>query len=140
MPYTTFLLLLEFAAGCMAVLLLAQLKGEVSKGFLKMGAILIPVTAIPALWTTAAFGGATEIADYPLAGDWRLPPRLTLAALGRIEPHGAGLRSHVGQTMVWQGRLLVPLYHPSPRAGLSRSYAEQDEDFRRLGKIVRGRT
>jgi len=31
----------------------------------------------------------------------------------------------------------VPLYHPSPRAGLSRSYADQDEDFRQLGALVR---
>jgi hypothetical protein len=31
----------------------------------------------------------------------------------------------------------VPLYHPSPRAGLSRSYVQQDEDFRRLGETVR---
>lgn len=97
MPYTTFLLLLEFAAGCMAVLLLAQLKGEVSKGFLKMGAILIPFTAIPALWTTAAFGGATEIADYPLAGDWLLPTRLVLA--------GFCVLSLVYNFLVWREKL-----------------------------------
>jgi hypothetical protein len=84
MPYTTFLLLLEFAAGCMAVLLLAQLKGEVSKGFLKMGAILIPFTALPALWTTAAFGGATEIADFPLAENWLLPTRVMLAGFATL--------------------------------------------------------
>jgi uracil-DNA glycosylase family 4 len=62
---------------------------------------------------------------------------VALAALARVEPHGAALRTHVGRGLAWQGRLLVPLYHPSPRAGLSRSYAEQDADFRRLGEIVR---
>lgn len=79
MPYTTFLLLLEFAAGCQAVLLLAQFRGEVSKGFLKMGAILVPCTALPALWVTATFTGVSEVAGYPLDGDWLLPTRVALA-------------------------------------------------------------
>lgn len=62
---------------------------------------------------------------------------VALVALGRIEPHGLTLRDAVGRPVVWAGRTLVPLYHPSPRAGLSRAYAAQDEDFRRLGAIVR---
>lgn len=63
---------------------------------------------------------------------------VALAALGRIEPHGATLRADVGCPIPWYGRLLVPLYHPSPRAGLARSYAQQDEDFRALGRLVHG--
>jgi DNA polymerase len=63
---------------------------------------------------------------------------VALAALDRIEPHGLTLRSDAGRSVPWNGRLLVPLYHPSPRAGLSRSYADQDEDFRRLGELVAG--
>jgi len=62
---------------------------------------------------------------------------VALAALGRIEPHGARLRADVGRALQWRRGLLVPLYHPSPRAGLSRPYALQDEDFRRLGELVR---
>jgi hypothetical protein len=80
MPYTTFLLLLEFAVGCQAILLLAALRGEVSKGFLKMGAILVPFAALPALWVTATFTGVTEVADYPLDDAWLLPTRIALAA------------------------------------------------------------
>lgn len=79
MPYTTFLLLLEFAVGCMAFILLAQLRGEVSKGFLKMGAILVPLTSLPALWITAGFAGKAEVADFPLAEDWLLPTRIAVA-------------------------------------------------------------
>jgi uracil-DNA glycosylase family 4 len=60
-----------------------------------------------------------------------------LAALGRLEPHGLALREAVGRPLRWQGRWLYPLYHPSPRAGLSRSYAQQDEDFRALGRWLR---
>ncbi len=61
-----------------------------------------------------------------------------LAALGRLQPHGLTLRHAVGQALQWDGRWLYPLYHPSPRAGLSRPYAQQDEDFRRLGAWLRG--
>lgn len=63
---------------------------------------------------------------------------VALAALDRIEAHGLALREAVGRAAPWYGRRLVPLYHPSPRAGLSRTYAEQDDDFRRLGALVRG--
>ena len=63
---------------------------------------------------------------------------VALAALDRIERHGLRLKADAGRVVPWNGRLLVPLYHPSPRAGLSRSYADQDEDFRRLGNLVAG--
>ncbi len=60
-----------------------------------------------------------------------------LKALARIESHRIQLREAVAQPQRWAGRLLVPLYHPSPRAGLSRAYDQQEEDFRRLGAIIR---
>ena len=62
---------------------------------------------------------------------------VALAALGRIEAHRLLLREDVGRAVAWYGRVLIPLYHPSPRAGLSRGYAEQDADFQRLGEMVR---
>jgi len=61
---------------------------------------------------------------------------VALAALDRIERHGLTLKTDAGRAVPWNGRLLVPLYHPSPRAGLSRSYADQDDDFRRLGELI----
>lgn len=97
LPYTTFLLLLEFAAGCQAVLLLAQLRGEVSKGFIKMGAILVPFAIVPALWITSIFAGATEVADYPLDESWLLPVRLACAAFA--------LLSIVYNWFVWREQL-----------------------------------
>lgn len=60
-----------------------------------------------------------------------------LRALARLAPHRYQLRQHVARPLPWAGRLLAPLYHPSPRAGLSRSYEQQDRDFQRLGEIVR---
>ncbi|MGH2584577.1 MAG: uracil-DNA glycosylase, partial [Dehalococcoidia bacterium] len=62
---------------------------------------------------------------------------VALAAMGRIEAHGLTLRADVGRAVGWRERVLVPLYHPSPRAGLWRRYEEQDEDFRRLGEMAR---
>ena len=97
LPYTTFLLLLEFAAGCQAVLLLAALRGDVAKGFLKMSAILVPLAGLPALWIAASFGGVAEVADYPLDQDWLLPARVMLAAFG--------LLSIVYNWLIWRERL-----------------------------------
>ena len=61
-----------------------------------------------------------------------------LRALALIEPHPYRLRERVARPLPWNGRILVPLYHPSPRAGLSRSYREQEADFARLRDILAG--
>jgi DNA polymerase len=64
---------------------------------------------------------------------------VALAALDRIAPHGLKLREAVATPVEWHDRVLVPLYHPSPRAGLSRSYQQQDADFVRLGGLLHAR-
>ena len=63
---------------------------------------------------------------------------VALRALTLIEPHPLALAKDHGQVVRWYGRWLVPLYHPSPRAQLSRSFDEQAGDFRRLGALIRG--
>lgn len=60
-----------------------------------------------------------------------------LRALALVSPHPYTLREHVGRPVPWAGRTLVALYHPSPRAGLSRSYTQQDADFAALGDFLR---
>jgi uracil-DNA glycosylase family 4 len=65
---------------------------------------------------------------------------VALRALALIEPHSLSLATDCGQVVGWSGRWLVPLYHPSPRAQLSRSFEEQVGDFRRLGAVLRGET
>ncbi len=62
---------------------------------------------------------------------------VALRALADLEPHCYRLGAQAGRALPWAGRLLVPLYHPSPRAGLSRPYTQQDDDFRALGDLVR---
>jgi DNA polymerase len=62
---------------------------------------------------------------------------VALAALALIEPHALKLGTDVGQPVRWSGRWLIPLYHPSPRAQLSRSFPDQVADFQRLGAFIR---
>jgi uracil-DNA glycosylase len=57
---------------------------------------------------------------------------VALQALNRIEPHSVSLANDVGRFLNWNGRLLIPLYHPGPRARLYRSLAAQQADFRGL--------
>jgi uracil-DNA glycosylase family 4 len=62
---------------------------------------------------------------------------VALDALKLIAPHETRLSHDVGVPIRWHGRWLVPLYHPSPRAQLHRSFERQLEDFTRLGAWIR---
>jgi uracil-DNA glycosylase family 4 len=62
---------------------------------------------------------------------------VALRALAAITPHEATLAANVGDLMPWHGRWLMPLYHPGPRAQIHRPFAQQAEDFRRLGEVMR---
>ena len=61
---------------------------------------------------------------------------VALRALALIEPHGATLAANVGAILSWHDRWLIPLYHPGPRAQIHRPFAQQAEDFRRLGELL----
>lgn len=63
---------------------------------------------------------------------------VALRALALIEAHSLTLAKDHGQVVRWFDRWLVPLYHPSPRAQLARSFPEQAGDFRKLGALIRG--
>ncbi|MFN8533671.1 MAG: uracil-DNA glycosylase [Dehalococcoidia bacterium] len=60
---------------------------------------------------------------------------VALRALAAIAPHSLTLRT-VGEAAPWNGRRLVALYHPGPRAQLHRGVGLQMDDFRRLGALV----
>ena len=60
-----------------------------------------------------------------------------LAALERIHPHGLSLGRDVGRHEEWDGRKLIPLYHPSPQVLISRrSLAQQMEDWGQLAALL----
>jgi len=63
---------------------------------------------------------------------------VALAALSRIAPHSLTLAASAGQAQPWAGRWLFPLYHPSPRALLHRTEAEQGADMHALRRFVDG--
>jgi DNA polymerase len=56
---------------------------------------------------------------------------VALEGLKSIEYHQLLLKSDAGKILNWNGRLLVPLYHPSPQVAAShRRLSEQLADFR----------
>jgi DNA polymerase len=63
---------------------------------------------------------------------------VSLAALVAVEYHRLTLRGNVGQVHAWHGRLLVPLYHPSPQVLAShRREAEQLKDYQSVARALR---
>jgi uracil-DNA glycosylase family 4 len=64
---------------------------------------------------------------------------VALAALNGVERHSYQLATHVRRPLPWNGRTLIPLYHPSPLARTSRGDAFQREDYRWLGDYLRKR-
>lgn len=63
--------------------------------------------------------------------------RVSLEALRRIEYHELNLREAAGKVFEWRGRLLVPLYHPSPQVLAShRCEAEQLRDYQAVARAL----
>jgi len=58
-------------------------------------------------------------------------------ALDALTAHGLQLSEAVGQIVPWQGRILMPLYHPGARAQLHRPFATQHDNFGVLGQLAR---
>jgi uracil-DNA glycosylase family 4 len=70
---------------------------------------------------------------------------VSLAALKRVEYHELTLKESAGRVCEWNGRLLVPVYHPSPQVLAShRREAAQLQDYkaiaRALGRVSLART
>ena len=62
---------------------------------------------------------------------------VALEALRGVEYHPLTLKENVGQVQVWRGRLLVPLYHPSPQVLAShRREPQQLEDYKAVARAL----
>ena len=62
---------------------------------------------------------------------------VALEALRAVEYHPFTLKGDVGQVHTWRGRLLVPLYHPSPQVLAShRRESQQLEDYRSVARAL----
>jgi len=65
--------------------------------------------------------------------------RVALESLRAIAPHDAQIPKDIGSPLPWHGRSLVPMYHPSRQSTLHRSQTAQEDDWRRLGRLIRER-
>jgi DNA polymerase len=62
---------------------------------------------------------------------------IALEALKAIEYHQISLKNDIGKSFEWNGRILVPLYHPSPQVIAShRRFDEQMRDFQTLKRVI----
>lgn len=59
---------------------------------------------------------------------------VALAQLEALQSHGLTLRD-VPSPVAWNGRTLVPLYHPGPRAQIHRPFNQQRADFRTIAAL-----
>ena len=63
---------------------------------------------------------------------------VALDALKLIEAHEYELRHHAAKILNWNGRLLVPLYHPSPQVIITvRALEQQKRDYTTLRRAIR---
>ena len=63
---------------------------------------------------------------------------VALDALKPIHYHELNLKEHAGKIHRWDGRLLVPLYHPSPQVLItSRKEEAQLRDYKMLARAIR---
>jgi hypothetical protein len=63
-----------------------------------------------------------------------------LEALKLLKNHNYSLNQVVASELTWNGIILFPLYHPSPRALLHRTTVQQRSDFIKLSHIVHPQT
>ena len=63
---------------------------------------------------------------------------VALDALKSIKPHALTLKESVAKVHSWDGRVLVPIYHPSPQVLAShRREAEQLSDYKVVARAVK---
>jgi len=62
---------------------------------------------------------------------------VSLAALRLVEYHELSLKENAGEVHEWNGRLLVPVYHPSPQVLAShRREAAQLQDYKAIARAL----
>jgi len=62
---------------------------------------------------------------------------VALEALKSLQYHELNLRKDAGKIRLWNGRLLVPLYHPSPQVLItSRDEKEQLRDYKVVARVM----
>jgi len=101
LPYTVLLLLLELAAGSLAMVTVFDARRQVTTGYVKAGAITIVPLAILAAWAYLSIDNVTDVEGYAMSRGWFRPfgwclgAFLVLALLHMVaalrERHQAGI-------------------------------------------------
>ncbi|MDA0815361.1 MAG: hypothetical protein O2924_02150 [Chloroflexi bacterium] len=78
LPYTMLLLLAEMAVGSLVIVTLFDARGQVTKGYVKAGALTIVPLAVFAMWTYLVIPAASDIEGYRLADAWHRPSGILL--------------------------------------------------------------
>jgi hypothetical protein len=81
LPYSLLLLLAEFCIGGQLFLFAADVRGAVTRGFVKMGAGLVAAGSACAFWVAIAVQQTSNVDGYVLSRRFFLPGRLGLAIL-----------------------------------------------------------
>lgn len=101
LPYTVLLLLVELAAGSLAMLTVFDARRQVTTGYVKAGAITIVPLAILAAWAYLSIDNVTDVEGFAMSTGWFRPfgwclgAFLILAVLHMVaalrERHQAGI-------------------------------------------------
>ena len=70
LPYTLIILLVELAVGSLAFAVVADARAMVTRGYMKMAALVVTAPIVFALWTYAALGADRSIDGYALNESW----------------------------------------------------------------------
>lgn len=79
LPYTVLILLAELAVGGLAVLTVFDARGQVTRGYVKAGALTVTPLALLAAWTLATLNKSGDVGGYALSEDWFTPARIAMA-------------------------------------------------------------
>ncbi len=79
LPYTVLLLLTELAVGGLVVLTIFDARGQVTRGYVKAGALTVVPLGLLAGWTLASITPAEDVQGYALNSGWFDPARAALA-------------------------------------------------------------
>jgi hypothetical protein len=103
LPYTLIILLVELAVGSLAFAVVADARAMVTRGYMKMAALVVVAPVVFALWTYAALGADRSIDGYALNESWltafnaSLVTTLVLSALLLV----AAFREQRGATLLF---------------------------------------
>lgn len=98
LPYTLLILLIELAVGSLAVVVLFDARGMVTRGYVQMGALIVVPSALLAVLVTRQLDAVPEVDGYRLADGWLGPLRIACSVLLAVSV------AHLASSFIGEGR------------------------------------